>query len=182
MSPGPIRVATPADAEGVQAIYGPEVARGTASFETEPPSVGEMARRIEAILPVYPWLVWEEGGRILGYAYASRHRERAAYRWSVDVAIYVAPDAQGRGVARALYTKLFEILTRQRFRAAYGGVAQPNPASEALHRACGFELVGVYREVGYKLGKWRDVGWWRRGLNETAGEPEEPIPFGELRG
>jgi phosphinothricin acetyltransferase len=179
--PSHIRAAAPADAAGVQAIYGPEVEHGTASFETEPPSVGEMARRIEAILPIYPWLVWEEDGRILGYAYASRHRDRAAYRWSVDVAIYVAPDAKGRGIARALYDRLFEILTRQRFRAAYGGVATPNPASEGLHQACGFELVGVYRSVGFKHGQWRDVGWWRRGLHEASGQPAEPIPFAELR-
>ena len=139
-----------------------------------------MARRIESILPMYPWLVWEEDGRVLGYAYASRHRERGAYRWSVDAAIYVAPEAQGRGIAKALYASLFEILTRQRFRGAYGGVAQPNPASEALHRACGFELVGVYREVGYKLGRWRDVGWWRRSLYDAPGQPAEPIPFAEL--
>ena len=178
---GRIRVATVADAPGVHAIYAPEVEHGTASFETEPPSVEEMARRIEATLPVYPWLVWEEDGRILGYAYASRHRDRAAYRWSVDAAVYVAPDAQGRGVARALYARLFEILTLQRFRAAYGGVTASNAPSEALHRACGFELVGVYREVGFKLDRWRDVGWWRRTLHEAPGQPAEPIPFAQLR-
>ena len=140
-----------------------------------------MRRRIGAVLPIYPWLVWEEDGRVLGYAYASRHRERAAYRWSVDVGVYVAPDAHGRGIGKALYAALFEILTRQQFKAAYGGVARPNPASEALHRACGFELVGVYREVGYKLGRWRDVGWWRRALHDAPGQPAEPIPFAELR-
>jgi phosphinothricin acetyltransferase len=176
-----LRIGGPQDAPGIQAIYAPEVEHGTASFETEPPSVEEMARRIEAILPMYPWLVWEEDGRILGYAYASRHRDRAAYRWSVDTAIYVAPDAKGRGIAKALYTSLFDILTRQRFRAAYGGVATPNPASEALHRACGFELVGIYREVGFKHGQWRDVGWWRKGLWEAEGEPEEPVPFSALK-
>jgi L-amino acid N-acyltransferase YncA len=179
--PGVIRVATIADAAGVQAIYGPEVEHGAASFETEAPTPEDMAARIAAILPMYPWLVWEEGGEILGYAYASRHRDRAAYRWSVDAAIYVAPQAHGRGIARALYARLFEILSRQRFRAAYGGVTTTNPASEALHRACGFELVGVYRAVGYKHGAWRDVGWWRRTLSETPGQPPEPIPFAELR-
>ena len=176
-----IRVATAADAAGVQAIYGPEVEHGTASFEAEPPTVEEMARRIAAILPVYPWLVWDDGGEILGYAHGSRHRDRAAYRWSVDATIYVRPDAQGRGLAKALYSRQFDILTRQGFRAAYGGVAIPNPASEALHRACGCEPVGGYRDVGFKHGRWRDVGWWRRALHESPGQPAEPIPFAELR-
>jgi phosphinothricin acetyltransferase len=175
-----IRTATAADAAGVQAIYAPEVEHGTASFETEPPGVEEMARRIAATLPTYPWLVCEGDGRVLGYAYASRHRDRAAYRWSVDVAVYVTPSARGRGVARALYARLFEVLTRQRFRAAYAGVAAPNPASEALHKACGFEPVGVYRDVGFKHGKWRSVGWWRRGLWESDGDPPEPIPFARM--
>jgi L-amino acid N-acyltransferase YncA len=175
-----IRFATIDDAAAVQAIYAPEVAHGTASFETEPPDVAEMARRIAATLPTWPWLVWDQHGRVLGYAYASRHREREAYRWSIDTAVYVSPDCRGRGIALGLYRRLFEITARQGFHAAFAGVATPNPASEALHRAVGFSLIGVYPEVGFKHGRWRDVGWWRRELAPAAGEPAEPIPFGRL--
>ena len=140
-----------------------------------------MRGRIQARLATHPWLVWEGvDGRVEGYCYASSHRDRAAYRWSVDAAVYVGPASRGSGVARSLYTRLFEILTRQGFHAVFAGVTTPNPASEGLHRACGFELIGVYRQVGFKHGLWRDVGWWRRGLAAGAGQPADPTPFAEM--
>lgn len=179
-----IRTATPADAAAIQAIYAPEVLHGWATFEITPPGVAEITDRMARILPTYPWLVWDQDGEVLGYSYASKNRDREAYRWSVDTAIYVAPDGRGRGVARGLYAALFETLTRQGFHAAFAGVACDNPASKALHAASGFELIGVFHEVGFKHGAWRDVGWWRRPLcahpGGHPGQPAEPIPFALL--
>lgn len=175
-----IRVATPSDAAAVREIYAPNVVEAIVSFEERPPSIEEMALRIDATLPEFPWLVWEEGGQLRGYAYAARHRDRPAYRWSVDAAVYVHPEARGRGVGSALYARLFAILRRQGFHAAFAGITLPNPASVRLHQACGFEPVGVYIEVGWKRGAWRDVGWWRRSLSPATGNPAEPIPFAEL--
>jgi L-amino acid N-acyltransferase YncA len=175
-----IRTATLADAAAIQAIYAPEVEHGFATFETTPPSVEQMATRMAAILPTYPWLVWDEAGRVLAYAYASRNREREAYRWSVDTAIYVAPDGRGRGIAKGLYLRLFEILTAQGFHAAFAAVSAGNPGSEALHRALGFRQIGLFPEVGFKHGQWRDVGWWRRPLAAHTGQPPEPTPFSAL--
>lgn len=176
-----IRTATSADAPAIQAIYAPNLTDAIVSFEEVPPDAGEMARRIDATLATHPWLVWESDGAVAGYAYASPHRDRAAYRWSVDSAVYVAANARGHGVAGALYGRLFEILENQGFHAAFAGITLPNPASMALHRRCGFEPVGVYREVGWKHGAWRDVGWWRRPLAASSpGQPPEPIPFAKL--
>lgn len=173
-----LRLATPDDAEGVVAIYAPIVRDTIISFELEPPDADEVARRIEATLRERPWLVWDEGGRMLGYAYASRHRERAAYQWSVDVSAYVHPDARRRGLARNLYRALFELLARQGYRQAFAGITLPNPASVGFHEALGFRPVGVYRAVGFKLGAWHDVGWWQRPLTDDPGPPAAaPAPF-----
>jgi phosphinothricin acetyltransferase len=136
-----------------------------------------MRRRISTVLAQYPWLVCESSDKVVGYVYATAHRERAAYRWSVDVAAYVKEDAQRRGIARALYTALFEILALQGYRNAYAGITLPNPASVAMHEAMGFEQVGVYHRVGYKFGKWHDVAWFERPLAERVLEPSEPIAF-----
>jgi phosphinothricin acetyltransferase len=180
-----IRLATEGDAAGVQAIYAPEVVETVISFELEPPSVAEMGRRIRETLPTYPWLVFEEEGRVLGYAYASAHASRAAYRWSVDLAVYIGRGARRRGVGRALYASLIRVLARQGYYNAYGGITLPNPGSVALHEAMGFEPVGVYRAVGWKFGAWRDVGWWALALATRPPVPAEPrplaaVPFEEL--
>jgi L-amino acid N-acyltransferase YncA len=158
----------------VQAIYGPEVAETVISFELDPPSVAEMGRRIRETLPTHPWLVLEEEGRVLGYAYASAHAARAAYRWSVDLAVYIGRDARRRGVGRALYASLIRVLVRQGFYNAYGGITLPNPGSVGLHEAMGFEPIGVYPGVGYKFGAWRDVGWWGLELAPRPARPAEP--------
>jgi phosphinothricin acetyltransferase len=121
--------------------------------------------------------VWEEGGALLGYAYATRHRERLAYQWSVDVSCYVHPDARGRGVGKALYIELLRALRAQGFRNAYAGIALPNAASVRLHESVGFEPVGVYRGVGYKQGGWRDVGWWHCPIGTLDADPAAPRPF-----
>ena len=180
MFEGTIRVATISDADALAAIYAPIVRDTTISFETEPPSADEMARRVAVTLPTHPWLVAEQQGEVVGYAYAGRHRDRAAYRWSVDVSAYVDANARRSGVGRALYQRLFVLLRCQGFHAAFAGIALPNSASVALHEGAGFKPVGIYKEVGFKHGKWHDVGWWRLGLSSDTGTPMEPIVFAAL--
>jgi L-amino acid N-acyltransferase YncA len=175
-----IRVAEERDARAIADIYAPAVTGRATSFELTPPDAAEMKRRIITVLPQHPWLVCESSETILGYVYATTHRERAAYRWSVDVAAYVGADAQRRGIARALYTALFEILALQGYRNAYAGITLPNPASVAMHEAMGFERVGTYHRVGYKMGKWHDVAWFERPLAEHTLEPSEPVAFSTL--
>ncbi len=176
-----VRVARPEDAERIAAIYAPYVESTPITFEVDPPSATEVRERVERIQARWPWLVWEESGRVLGYAYAGEHRTRAAYRWCVEVAVYVDAGAHRRGVGRALYGVMLAMLVRQGFRNAYAGITLPNPASVALHEAVGFVPVGVYRRVGWKLGAWHDVGWWSRDLAPHDLEPSEPVPFRELR-
>ena len=169
-----IRLANAADAAGVLAIYDPIVRETAISFELVTPTVSEMHSRIETTLPALPWLVAEAGQGIVGYAYASRHNERAAYQWAVNVSIYVSADARGRGVARTLYRTLLGVLADLSHRTVLAGITLPNAASVALHEAMGFTPVGVYRNVGYKLGAWHDVGWWQLALGEYVSEPLEP--------
>lgn len=174
-----VRTATLGDGVAVAGVYAPFVRDTAVSFEELPPSGDIMAQRIAATLPMYPYLVAEGAAGVVGYAYAGAHSERASYRWSVNVAVYIAPSAHRQGVGRALYGRLLDILTAQRFRSAFAGITLPNPASVGLHEAMGFTPVGVYREVGYKFGQWRDVGWWRRTLAADSA-PLEPIPFVEF--
>lgn len=172
-----IRPATLDDAAQVAEIYAPAITDSATSFELEPPTAAEMARRIRAILPARPWLVCERGARLLGYAYGAPHRERPAYQWSVDVSVYVRSDVQGVGVGRGLYTSLLSILALQGFYNAYGGVTLPNPASVRLHESMGFTPVAVYRSVGYKFGRWHDVGWWHYQLQPVDPAPAAPRAF-----
>lgn len=169
-----IRLATGRDAGQVAAIYAPNVTGKIISFESEPPGADEMRRRIEATLERYPWLVCERRGRVLGYAYAGPHGSRAAYQWSVDVSVYVHGESHRMGVGRALYASLFAALALQGFYNAYAGATLPNPASVGLHESVGFRPVGIYHEVGYKLGAWHDVGWWHLPLREKITAPDPP--------
>jgi phosphinothricin acetyltransferase len=158
-----IRPAEPDDAVACAAIYAPFVTHSWVSFETEPPDPAEMARRIADYGASHGWLVAQGlDGRVAGYAYGSPHRTRAAYATSADVAIYVDPAFARAGVGRALYAALLPMLRDRGYHAAFAGIALPNAASIALHQAAGFTPVGIYREVGWKLGGWRDVGWWQR--------------------
>lgn len=177
-SPVQIRPADPErDAAACAAIYAPSVEDGATSFEERAPSAAEMAVRIGAYSATHPWLVAEDGGEVVGYAYACPFQGRPAYRWSVSVSVYVAADRVGQGLGRALYEELFNHLRRQGFRNACAGITLPNPASVGLHEALGFELVGVNREVGWKQGAWRDVGWFQLQLTlAPAGDPPEPLP------
>lgn len=175
-----IRVAQPADAAAFAAIYAPIVTDTAISFETVPPSAQEMGQRVAKVLATHPWLTALRDGEVVGYAYAGAHRERAAYRWSCDVTVYVAAQAHRSGVGQALYRALIPILKRQGLRSAFAGIALPNAGSVALHEAMGFTPIGVYREVGFKLDAWRDVGWWRLALATDEGQPAEPIAFPDL--
>jgi phosphinothricin acetyltransferase len=165
-----IREADPeGDADRCAEIYAPVVAETATSFEESAPGPGEMAVRIGA---AREWLVAEEDGTVVGYAYASEHRARAAYRWAVDVTAYVDSRRRRRGVARELYATLLERLRADGYRVACAGIALPNDASLGLHRAMGFEEVGIYRRIGWKLGRWHDVMWLQ--LDLAPGAPDPP--------
>jgi L-amino acid N-acyltransferase YncA len=166
-----IRPATPADAAGCLAIYGPLVKGTPASFETDPPAEPEFAGRIESAVRDHAWLVYDTGAGIDGYAYAVRHRGRAAYRWSVEVSVFVAPGHHRRGVGRALYTRLLDDLRGRGFFNALAVIALPNPASVAFHESMGFKPVGVCPKAGFKLGRWHDVGWWALRLRDGTPQP-----------
>jgi len=173
-----IRHADPArDAGACAAIYAPFVLSTPISFEEVPPGESELARRIERVSATHPWLVAELDGTLAGYAYASAHRERASYRWAADVAVYVASASHRRGVGRELYRSLLSLLARQGLRTACAGITLPNSASVGLHESLGFTQAGVFRSIGYKLGSWRDVGWWQLQLAEPQLQPPpEPGP------
>ena len=176
-----IRLAEPGDGEALSDIYRPAVTDCATSFEVVPPDGAEMAQRVSRVLERTPWLVWERDGRVLGYAYASSHRERAAYQWSVEVSAYIHPDAKRGGVGRSLYTSLFAALVVQGFRNAYAGITLPTPESVGFHTAMGFTPVGVYRGIGYKHGAWHDVIWLERALAPRDIDPPAPVPLPECR-
>ncbi|MFV3329555.1 arsinothricin resistance N-acetyltransferase ArsN1 family B [Pseudomonas sp. NY15437] len=177
-----IREARPEDASAIQAIYAPVVVSTAISFEEEPPTVEEMRRRITTTLKTYPYLVAVRDGQVVGYAYASQHRARAAYRWAVDVTVYIEESERRTGVGSSLYSALLPILSRQRFNAAYAGIALPNTGSVRLHERLGFHHVGTFPAVGYKLGKWHDVGYWRLELGPQSCPPSEPLLYPDLTG
>ncbi|MEO8911217.1 MAG: N-acetyltransferase family protein, partial [Gemmatimonadaceae bacterium] len=176
-----IRVANPEDAPRIAEIYAPAVLEHVTSFELVAPDANEMVARITRVLERYPWLACELDGRVIGYAYASMHSDRAAYRWSANVAVYVSGDVHRRGVGTALYASLFEILALQRLRNVYAGITMPNAASEWMHGRAGFKLVGMYHHVGYKFGAWHDVAWLERAILALVINPPEPLSFPEIR-
>jgi L-amino acid N-acyltransferase YncA len=173
-----VRPATVADAAACAAIYAPYVNETAVSFELEPPGAEEMAERIEAANRSHAWFVLEEAGRVVGYAYGGPMHRRAAYRWSCEVSVYVETGRRRSGAGRALYEALFERLAERGFRTAIAGMTLPNEASAGLHQAMGFEQIGVYRDIGWKLGSWHDVAWMQRPLAGagpgSAESPTEP--------
>jgi L-amino acid N-acyltransferase YncA len=178
-----IRAATAEDAAAIAAIYAPHVLTGTVSFETDPPDARAMRSRMAASDGLYPWLVATTGGDdggVIGYAYATRFRDRPAYRYVVETSIYVADTAQRQGAGRLLYEALIDTLRAQGFVHAIGALALPNDTSITLHESVGFRRAGVYREVGFKHGQWIDVGIWQCELNEPQVPPIEPKPFREV--
>lgn len=176
-----VRMADPdRDAESVAAIYRPAVEGSVASFEEVAPDAAEMARRMVATLVRTPWLVAEREERVIGYAYAGPHHERAGYRWSVNISAYVAEASRGQGVGNLLYHELLPTLRRQGFVNVYAGIALPNPASVALHEAIGMRKIGLYERVGFKFGAWHDVAWFGSRLTDGGGDPHEPIRLPDL--
>lgn len=166
-----IRDAVAADAAGCAAVYAPYVLETAISFESEPPSAAEMARRIAEAQRAHAWLVLEHDGDVVGYAYGGAFMTRAAYQWATTVTVYLASGRRRTGGGRALYEALFDRLAARGYRTALAGIALPNDASIGLHRALGFEEVGTYRRVGWKLGRWHDVAWYQRDLGDDEGPP-----------
>lgn len=159
----PIREATPSDAAAIAEIYNHYVQETVVTFEEEPVAAGEMARRMEEVRSAsLPWLLAEEEGRVAGYAYATRWKARSGYRFSAEITVYLAPDCGGRGLGSKLYGELFPRLQERGIHAVMGGIALPNEASVALHEKFGLRKVAHFAEVGFKLGRWIDVGYWQR--------------------
>ena len=175
-----IRLANPTDAVAMLAIYAPYIRHTSITFETGVPAVADFANRIHSYMQKWPWLVYEKDGQIAGYAYASQYRERVAYQWSVECSVYVHDDHFRCGIARALCTALFSILKAQGFTTVYAVINLPNDRSVAFHESIGFHYFATYKKVGYKLGKWKDVGWWQLQLNDYKDEPAAPIKFSAL--
>jgi L-amino acid N-acyltransferase YncA len=172
-----IRHADPArDAAGCAEVYGPFVRDTVISLEEDPPTAEELAGRIEQLSATHAWLMAEVDGEIAGFAYASPHRPRASYRWATDVSVYISSRHHREGVGTTLYRTLFDLLIRQGFRVACAGITLPNEASVAIHESLGFQLVGIYRRIGWKFGAWRDVGWWQ--LDLAPGAPDPPVEPG----
>jgi L-amino acid N-acyltransferase YncA len=171
-----IRLATLEDAAAIAQVYAPYVTDTAISFETEVVSAAQIAERMQAFDSLYPWFVAAEAGdAVIGYAYATQFRTRAAYRFSVEASIYLEPSAQGRGLGTTLYRALLEQLIKQGFTQAIAGITLPNEASVRLHERVGFRLVGVYRDIGFKLGRWHDVARYACPLVDPRVPPEEPI-------
>ena len=176
-----IRSVEPSDARAVRDIYAPFVSESATSFEIEPPDAEAMERRIVEQRDRTPWLVYEVGGEVLGYAYASPHRAaRKAYQWCVETSVYIHGQVRRRGIGRALYAALFDLLRRQGYVNAYAGITLPNPGSVRLHESMGFLPIGVYPRIGFKFGKWHDVMWLQLRLQETERPVADPRPAKEL--
>jgi phosphinothricin acetyltransferase len=175
-----IRLANENDAAGMLNIYAPYIENTSYTFETEVPSITSFAERINSYLVNWPWLVCEIDKVISGYAYATRYRERTAYQWCTESSVYVHDDFQQRGIAKTLYTALIEILRLQGFRNVYAVINLPNEKSVQFHESCGFTYFATYEKVGYKLGQWKNVGWWQLSINDYTGEPLSPVKFSEL--
>ncbi|NIJ19940.1 phosphinothricin acetyltransferase [Sphingomonas naasensis] len=178
-----IRAAGPADAASIAAIYAPHVLTGTVSFEIDPPDARAMRTRMAASDGLYPWLVATNGeaeGGVIGYAYATKFRDRPAYRYVCETSIYLTDASSGSGVGRLLYEAMIDTLRAQGFVHAIGAIALPNDRSIRLHEAVGFRRAGVYREVGFKHGQWIDVGIWQCQLNDPVVPPVEPKKFSDV--
>ena len=171
-----IRFATEADAERIREIYAPYIDTPI-TFEEEVPAPEEFLERVRAIRSRYPHLVAEDAGGVIGYAYAHELRERIAFQWNAELSVYLAPHAQGHGVGSVLYGVLIELLRLQGIKAVYGVVTSPNPASERLHEAFGFSLMGVQPHAGYTCGAWHDMNWFVKEIAPFEDSPEAPMPF-----
>ena len=169
-----IRSASERDGAACAAIYAPYVTDTAVTFEIDPPGADEMAGRIATAARTHAWLVLEDEGRVVGYAYGSPFKARAAYRWASEVSIYLEPGRRRTGAGRALYEALFSRLAERGFRTVVAGMTLPNEASVGLHTAMGFEAVGTYRHIGWKHDAWHDVAWMQRTIRDDPNPPSEP--------
>ncbi|MGI5895927.1 MAG: GNAT family N-acetyltransferase [Oscillospiraceae bacterium] len=174
-----VRFAAESDAEALLEIYAPYVRETAITFELEAPGREEFAERIRTFGEDYPYLVCQVDGKMMGYAYAHRMQERAAYQWNAELSVYLAPEAAGKGMGTALYRALIELLALQGVQNVYGLVTVPNAASEALHARMGFAAAGAYRRTGYKLGQWRDVLIFEKHIG-AEGEPRPLAAIGTV--
>ena len=175
-----IRLATEKDAAATLAVYAPYVTETAVTFDYEVPSETQFAEKIQHIIADFPWLVCEINGEIIGYVYASKHREKTAYQWSAESTVYLSSNYHRKGIAKILYETLFALLKLQGYVNVYAGVTLPNEKSEGFHLAQGFEVIGNFTKIGYKLGKWRDVRWYQLHLNAHAENPPLPKKIGEV--
>jgi phosphinothricin acetyltransferase len=175
-----IRIATPADAKEMLEIYSSFILNTGITQETEVPTVEEFSNRINNTLQERPWLVCKIDNDIAGYAYAGKHRERKGYQWCIESSVYLNEKFFGRGVAQGLYKALFEIVKEQGFVNVYAVITLPNKRSVAFHESFGFTYFTTYRNVGYKLGRWHDVGWWQYVVNDVKNEMKDPVLFPAL--
>lgn len=175
-----IRQANKNDASAILDIYKPYIKNTSFTFETEVPALDDFQKRINDYLENWPWLVCEDNKQIAGYAYGSKHRERKGYQWCVESSIYIHDDYLHRGVGKVLYETLLEILKKQGYRNVYAVINLPNERSVKFHEKCGFVFFAMYPNVGYKMGKWKNVGWWQKNLNEYNSEPDPPSKFSEM--
>lgn len=177
---GKVRFAVREDAAEILRVYGEYIKNTTVTFETEVPTISAFKERMERIMTQFPWLVCEIDGELAGYAYASKHGERAAYRWSADLSVYINEKFHRRGIAAALYEAVQQLLRKQGYFTVYAGVSTPNPKSEAFHTALGFRNLGEFKNVGHKLGVWCGVTWYELPLTEYTENPTEPMDVGSL--
>jgi len=175
-----IRLATPQDSKAILGIYAPYISNTSFTFEAEVPSEENFSVRINNYLENWPWLVCEVNGMIAGYAYGARYRERIGYQWCVESSIYIHDDFMRKGIARSLYNVLIDLLKLQGYRNVYAVINLPNDKSVKFHEGCGFKWFANYENVGYKLGKWKTVGWWRLVINEHSDEPTAPIKLSDI--
>jgi L-amino acid N-acyltransferase YncA len=179
-APAIFRTATTGDAPSILEIYRPYIERSATSFEEQVPALDSFAARIEKGLERYPWLVCEVDGVVAGYAYAAVYNERAAYQWTCLCSVYIAEDYRGRGLAKSLYNTLFSLLRAQGFCTVFALITLPNDASVKLHERCGFKPFTIFENIGFKLGSWQRVGWWRLELGAYPADPPAVVAFPDL--
>ena len=176
-----IRIAENHDVPAILTIYGPYILTGTATFEYDVPTETEFLQRFETITARFPWLVWEENGEILGYAYASPPYSRAAYQWCAEPSVYLRPDARGRGIGNALYSALEAILKIQGYQVLYALITGENDGSLRFHERCGYEFRVRFPNCGFKFGRWLDLVWMEKRLKPVEIPSNPPISWSELR-
>ena len=177
---GKIRFATEKDAEEILEIYAPYIKKTAITFEYDVPSLLEFSGRIAEIQKKYPWIVYEENGKILGYAYGGPEYTRAAYQWTVETSVYLSEEARGKGIGTALYEKILDILKKQNFCICYAKINDDNKASIMMHEKYGFKQIGIKKNCGYKFEKWHSVVFFEKQLNEFSVPPKPIIPITEL--